>query len=986
MRPRGSARGFVGRSEQLARFRTALDESAHGTPCALLVSGEAGVGKTRLVEQWLALADTVGAARFVGHCVQLEHATYPYAPIIEAIRSMLRHRSASEVRDLLGPGGRALAALLPELAVGHGDTATGADPWGHGPLFEAVLGLLHRLATRADAGIVVAVVEDLHWADAATLDLVNYLVRNLADAPVVLVLTTRDELTANPGLQRWVSEVRRVPAVEEVPVALFGRAETAALVAMRAGHAEPASLVEDLFRRSDGNPFLVEELLDAAWRGEVNVPSTLRDTVMGRVARLTAQSRRLVDVVAVGGGRVSLALLDVVADGAADTRLDALGEALQATVLVADADTVGFRHAAFAEAVYDALLPAQRAAWHVRFAAAIGANHALADAGAETQLAAHWLAAQAPHEALRAAIGAARAAERQHAPTEALAQWSVALRLVVDHPDAVAESGLDEVDVLAGAAEAANRAGRLDRAVDLVGDALARLDTQREPHRAGRLSERLGWYLTRGGDTGGALDAYLAALALVPEQPPSAERARALGAMGRHLVRQGKAADARRWCEEAVSCAVAADATSDEGYARHALGLVLAAEGHFEDAFDELVAAVGAAETTGDIGELAWTCLHLEQVAADAGRLDDVVDVLLEHATLAHQQGHQRTYGGLLECIAAGALTELGRWAEADALTAAVDTRGTSGVGRIALDLVRGTLDVGRGRFERAEESLRAAQAVAVGLRDGRVSGIVYDGLAELARWRNQLDAATQTALDGLDAVANTGDDDMTARLCVTALRIEGDRRDLLGGRPTVDQGREHTVERCLGLVHRLVAGEGGTTPSRRVIAAAAEADAEHTRIVGRPDPDAWQAAVDAAVRLHSPYDEARVRLRLAVSHAETGDRDRAARELDLAHELASPLGAAPLLEQIDLVARRAHVERTRPHDRPGTRDAGELTPRERDVLRLVAAGRTNRQIAATLFISEKTASVHVSRILAKLAVATRGEAAAAAHQRGLVT
>ena len=482
MRPRGSARGFVGRSEQLARFQAALEDAAHGKPCALLVSGEAGVGKTRLVEQWLAIADTVGAARLVGHCVQLEHATYPYAPIIEAIRGMLRHRTASEVRDLLGPGGRALAALLPELAMGRGDAA-GADPWGHGPLFEAVLGLLQRLATRAAAGIVVAVVEDLHWADAATLDLVNYVVRNLADAPVVLVLTTRDELTANPLLQRWVAELRRVPAVEEVPVALFGRADTAALVAMRAGHAEPASLVEDLFRRSDGNAFLVEELLEASRRGKVNVPSTLRDTVMGRVSRLTPQSRRLVDVVAVGGGRVRVALLDVVADGTAETRLDALGEALQATVLVADADTVGFRHAAFAEAVYDALLPAQRAAWHLRLATAIDADPALADAGAAAQLAAHWLAARAHHEALGAAIGAARVAERQHAPTEALAQWNVALRLAVDHPDAVAETGLDEVDVLAGAAEAANRAGHLDRAVDLVRDALARLDTQREPHR-----------------------------------------------------------------------------------------------------------------------------------------------------------------------------------------------------------------------------------------------------------------------------------------------------------------------------------------------------------------------------------------------------------------------------------------------------------------------------------------------------------------------
>jgi len=222
------------------------------------------------------------------------------------------------------------------------------------------------------------------------------------------------------------------------------------------------------------------------------------------------------------------------------------------------------------------LLPASRAAWHARFATAIAADPGLADAGAEAQLAAHWLAARADDQALPAVIAAAQVAERQHAPAQALAQWDTAMRLARLHPEVIARSGLDGVELRAHTAEAANRAGQLDRAVALIGEALAGVDAAGEPHRAGRLAERLGWYLTRQGDQPGALDAYEAALTLVPERPPSPERARALSAMGRHLAHQGKTADARRWFEDAVTCAVAATATAEEGHARHALGLTLA--------------------------------------------------------------------------------------------------------------------------------------------------------------------------------------------------------------------------------------------------------------------------------------------------------------------------------------------------------------------------------------------------------------------------
>jgi DNA-binding NarL/FixJ family response regulator len=222
----------------------------------------------------------------------------------------------------------------------------------------------------------------------------------------------------------------------------------------------------------------------------------------------------------------------------------------------------------------------------------------------------------------------------------------------------------------------------------------------------------------------------------------------------------------------------------------------------------------------------------------------------------------------------------------------------------------------------------------------------------------------------------------MTARLCVTAVRIESDRRDR-PGRPTSSNVTESAAKSCLDLLRGLTSRGPKATPSVRVAAAAAEAEAEWAAISGRTDMDAWHAAVAAAVR-SSPYDEARLRYRLAAALVVDGRRPDAEAELGRAHELASSLGAAPLLAQIESLDRRARLTSRRRVTASVARGVGHLSPREHEVLRLVAAGRTNRQIATSLFISEKTASVHVSRILAKLGVATRGEASALAHERGL--
>ncbi len=974
MPPHGPSRGFVGRSEQLERFRLALDEASAGHPSTLLVIGEAGVGKTRLVEQCAALAAAAGAARVVGHCVRLEHASFPYAPVIEAVRGLVRERGGAEVARLLGPGQVAFGGLVSGLEP-SGTPAPGE--WGQGQLFEAMLGLLERLGGEGPG--VVAVFEDLHWADGATLELLNYVVRNLAGSRVVTILTARDDVPGGHLVRTWTAELSRLEQVERLELRPFGRRETAELLALRGGSSQPAALVEDIFRRSDGNAFLIEELFAAARHGDGAAP-TLRDTVHGRVGALTAPARRVLDVVAVAGGQVGVELLRAVLGDEADVA-GPLGDAVEAQVLVGAGDGYEFRHAAYAEAVYDELLPVDRRRLHTALATAIEQEPLAAGAGHQAQLARHWLAAGALDRALPASIAAAEAAEAVHAPAEALAHWEAALRLAetVEWPR---RSLVRSVDLPLRTAEAANRAGAIDRAVALVEVALTGAAADVDARRAGHLQERLGWYRTRQGDEAGAEVAYKRALALVPAEPPSAERARAFTAMARFCSRQGRDIEARQWSEDAVSCAVAAGAVADEGHARHALGLALGATGELDAAYTELAVAARLAEQGTDLAELAWTCLHLQKIASDAGRLGDAVDLLLDRSADARRRGLGRTFGDLLDCLAAGALVELGRWAAADELVTAVAARRPSGLQAATLDLVRGYLDVGQGRFADAEERLRSVQGFALGLRDGRVGGLLYTALAEVARWQGRLDEAAATATEGIEAISYTGDDDMLARLCVTAIRVEADRR----AQPHRIDGPARGAGPFLETLKRLATRGHGPAPSTGVLAAAAEGEAEAAREEGIADPQRWRTALAVAARLGNPYDEARLRYRLADALLGTDDRGAAGEELQRAAALAGELGAQPLLERIDELARRAQLGPRAAARRGDGRSAGALTQREQDVLRLLAAGRTNRQIASALFISEKTASVHVSRILAKLGVATRGEAAALAHARGLAT
>src|SRR5215212_2903500 len=401
---------FVGRTEELARLAAAGDRAAAGTPTAVLIGGEAGVGKTRLVGEVVAAARDNGATVLIGGCVELGGEGVPFAPLIEALRGVVQDLNVADP----GGGGPALS--------------TTPGPWSEqGRLFELFLGLLERLGEERPT---VLVVEDLHWADRSTRDLLAFLVRNLRHGRLLLLLTYRsDELHRRHPLRPFLAELDRGRRVERLELARFGRAEVAAQLAGIQGAPAPAELAERIHARSGGNAFFVEELAAAATDGEL--PPSLRDTLLARIELLAEPAQRVLGVTAAAGARVDHDLLAEVADLPEPDLLSALREAVSAQVLLVDTGdgTYGFRHALVKEAVYGELLPGDRTRVHARFAAALAARDIAGDPGPAAELAWHWYAAHDLERALPAAVAAGLAAERAYAFAEAQRQFERALEL-----------------------------------------------------------------------------------------------------------------------------------------------------------------------------------------------------------------------------------------------------------------------------------------------------------------------------------------------------------------------------------------------------------------------------------------------------------------------------------------------------------------------------------------------------------------------------
>ena len=984
---------LVGRSGQLSALDTALAEVASGRPSAVVVGGEAGVGKSRLVEEFAGRSRGAGVRVLMGGCLELGADRLPFAPFISVLRGLVRDLGVAGVAELL-PGGstRELARLLPEF----GEPA-GADGAGEARarLFEQLLILLERLA---EASPVVLVVEDMHWADQSSRDLLAFLVRNQRSAEGLLIVATyrSDDLDRAHPLRPLLAELGRIGWVTRMDLGRLTRQDTGRLAAQVTGGEPAEDLLAAVYDRSQGNPLFIEALLGGGGPGS-GLPESLRDLLVAGVRRLPGETQEVVRVASAGGDRIGHGLLAAVTalDDAALAR--ALRPAVAANVLLTDADGYMFRHALIREAAHDELLPGERSQVHRRFAEAIGADPALVPPGrASGEQSWHWYAAHDTNRALTSAWQAAGKAGAALAYAEQLAMLSRVLELWEQVPDAAQRVGADHVAVLEEAVRAAARAGEDDRAVTLAQAALREIDAAGEPVRAALLLM-----------TGGHLKYHLGrddyaedlreAVRLVPADPPSRERARVLQMLAhctQHVHAGWDDPGLQAAAEEAVVIARQAGDADIEAAALVTLAEAEPVGGNVERIRALLDQARAVASRAKDYQSLLDAASTETQMLEGAGLHEAAATVAREGLDAARKHGLTRTYGTALAGTLAEALVSLGRWDEAAEIIDGALQLFPPRVSRTYLWRLAGDIALARGDLAAATESVASMRSV---LDDTRYLDRYHLPMVrletELVLAQRRPDGALSAVEDALDRFDVLPTPQHTWPLLVVGARTcaATARGDALLARAAKMLGRLRAVAGKL-------AADGLTQQAYQLTFAAEAAHAGQVLAADKPGEQAepgdlraaWDQAAQAWEAAGEPYPLAAALLRSAEAALGGGDRDGGATRLRRAAELAQRLGARPLSDDIALLAGRARIPIGQPGYAADGREAPVqvsgpgrlgLTARELEVLRLVAAGRSNRDIAGELFISVKTVSVHVSNILSKLGAATRGEAAAIAHR-----
>jgi DNA-binding NarL/FixJ family response regulator len=944
------------RDSERAWLEAVLAEALEGHGSVVLLAGEAGVGKTRFAEDVVESADVHFLRGASGP------GALAYGPVTAALRGYMR--AVPGGLSSCGPLRTHLALLLPELgeAIEESDRAT---------LFEAIrCGLAAVVAERP----AVVLLDDLQWSDDTTLELLAALAAPLRELPMLVIGAYRsDEIPRAHQLRRLRNDLRRNHALRELtlePLTAQGTAELAELVLDARPSARLAATLHD---RTCGIPFFIEELagalgsagrlqpgadgLELALDADVPLPQTVRDAVLLRTGDLSGRARTTAEAASVAGTRFDVELLAALGWEAGLDELLASG-----LIVELEPGRAAYRHPLARDAIYEDVPWLRRRSLHRDLAAALEARN-----GGQAEVAAHWLAARDGSRALDSLVRAVEELAAVHAYRDAARLGRQALDLWPE-----GERGTERIAVLERHARFSELSGELAEATRAQREVVAARRSE-GPGRALPDAERsLAAIYELQGDRERALSARrVAADAFAANGLPGEAAAERLIAAG-YLQSAGNYGDAVELTRRAGEEAARAERTDLRARALGLQGVTLVKGGEFDEGMEIIRAGLSLALEHELTLEAAEVYQRLGTAHEIAGDYVGARDALATAVGFCEADGADAMEHTCLSCMAY-VLRELGDWERAVELSNELRYPGATADVTLVADGILGSIRAFRGEWSASRPLLVRCLDTATRLDVVSMSVDSAAALAWVEEHEGDLDRAHEHCRFLLERWARSED----RHYAVWGLRWAS---CFFARHGSVGEARA-----CAEALSSIAA----TTGHPDALAALAHALGETALAEGHPDAAAQQ--LSRAAELHAsldiPFERAQIQLRAGVALAAAGQREAAIERLGEAHRSARRLGAAPLATQAaDEVAKLGEsVER-----RLGRRAAADhqnagLSHRELEVMRLVASGRTNREIAGELVLSTRTVDMHVRNILTKLRCRSRTEAAAKAGDLGLL-